>query len=502
MTDAFRTSLRTWHAWMMALPPQFLLAAGAGAFLNLASDLSNSFAAAPHFGGPLVALGIFLAYLGMFGLGLGGVVPYARLRRLGSLLVARVLSDQRILVKDNKTQGRAARAHRNAITTFPGGVPARLRILVVYLLVAWVLGAGVQTLRVIATMPTALASPAHYGSDELFYAQYNAALVLHGQNPYAGEHLAGALRTFHTEQVTPLRAGAFTDPRQPPTKAQLHTIVTAYEANPDAPHPNLDAATTHSYPALSFLLAVPSVWAGLPTLGYAQLLGLLALISGIVALTNPRWRLASLALCLMDVDGIRSVATSDFAMWTVAGIALVWALRDKPWLAAGLLGAVCAVQQTAWFFAPFFLVYVFREIGWRTTVRVGAVAAGIFLVINLPWIFLTPVSWLQSLVLPMTLPLFPTGGGLVGLGLGGATPLFPPIVYTILELSVYAGLLVGYWRWEKLAPYAGIFLPTLPLLLAWRSPSRYFILLPLLIVLAVALHLRHEHRLSAAAAPQ
>lgn len=114
-------------------------------------------------------------------------------------------------------------------------------------------------------------------------------------------------------------------------------------------------------------------------------------------------------------------------------------------------------------------------------------AAGAFVVINLPWMIASSGEWLRSLALPMTLPLFPTGGGLVGLGLGGALPLFPAAAYTALELLAYALLLVCYARWLPRLPYAGMLLPPAALLLAWRSPSRYFILLPFLAIVALVL---------------
>nr|MBA3826944.1 hypothetical protein [Ktedonobacterales bacterium] len=293
----------------------------------------------------------------------------------------------------------------------------------------------------------------------------------------------------------------------------------AYLAAPQAPHPNLAPATTHSYPALSFLLALPSIWAGLPTLGYMQVAALLALIIALIATAPARLRPIIALLCLLDVDGIRSVASSDFAIWTTAGVALVWLLAHRkgeswpeiqrqraprrgvsrwlaawrasqPWLPAIALGLVCAVQQTAWFFAPFYLVWVWRTYDLQRVLREGGVAVGAFLLVNLPWIVSATGPWLRSLFLPVTLPLFPTGGGLVGLGLGGALPLWPPAIYALLEVGAYMGLLALYARWHSRVPLAGLLLPMVALLLAWRSPSRYFILLPFLAIVALVLTLR------------
>jgi uncharacterized membrane protein len=159
----------------------------------------------------------------------------------------------------------------------------------------------------------------------------------------------------------------------------------------------------------------------------------------------------------------------------------------RPWLPAIALGVICAVQQTAWFFAPFYLVWVWRTYGVKRAISEEGVAVGAFFLINLPWSISAPGPWLHSLVLPVTLPLFPTGGGLVGLGLGGTLPLWPPLVYAMLEIGGYLGLLALYARWFARLPFAGLLLPMVALLLAWRSPSRYFILLPFLAILALVL---------------
>lgn len=495
----WRARLLTAFRWWGDLPLSLLWLAGAIALLNLASDLGNSFGLAPRFGGPLVAWPTFVALVGFFGVA----------------LVALVL------------------VRREAATPSPGLPRPWWRSGIAALLTVWALWTAVQAVPVLLVIPRDLASPTHYGSDEMYYAHYNAWLVLHGQNPYLGDRLAPALRAFATASITPLRLEPFADPLAPPDAAATRALIAAYLADPARPPPNIAPATTHSYPALSFLIAVPSVWAGLPTIGFAQVAALLLGIVGIIALSPARWRPAIALLCLLDVDGLRSVAASDFAIWTATGACLVWllAVQNVPtnqtsshfvralrvpfasfashvlpawkgikrtgtyvwrpptrfdW-AAIILGLVCAVQQTAWFFVPFSLAHAWHRAGWRGAARMGLIALGAFLAVNLPWALTAPKNWLSSLILPLTLPLFPTGSGLVALGLGGAMPLFPPVVYTLLEFAAYAVLLAGYALRGRALPLAGLILPLAPVLLAWRSPSRYFILLPFVAILAWAL---------------
>ncbi|MGZ3599627.1 MAG: hypothetical protein ACXWQ5_07890, partial [Ktedonobacterales bacterium] len=110
--------------------------------------------------------------------------------------------------------------------------------------------------------------------------------------------------------------------------------------------------------------------------------------------------------------------------------------------------------------------------------------------LNLPWIIASPRPWLESQLLPVTLPLLPDGSGIIGLSLTGILPLAPTLFYSLLEVTALLAALVWYWRAAPRAPFAGLVLPLVPLFFAWRSSERYFVLLPLLAVLALALTLR------------
>nr|MBA3825697.1 hypothetical protein [Ktedonobacterales bacterium] len=193
------TTLRRWalalHQGLLVLPGRVWLVMGACFALNLASDLGNSFGAAPHFGGPGVALATLLAFGAFFALALWGSTSAPHV-----------------------PQG----------TRWAWLAAPRARAYMVYPLLALALWTGVQSVTVVAHLPRTLSSPSHYGSDEMYYAHYNAWLLLHEQNPYTGDRLAGALRYFGTDAVTPLRVGDYRDPLRPPTPAQRASIVAAY----------------------------------------------------------------------------------------------------------------------------------------------------------------------------------------------------------------------------------------------------------------------------------
>jgi len=314
--------------------------------------------------------------------------------------------------------------------------------------------------------------------------------VLHGQNPYVGQRLVGALNFFATTAYTPLAKGRFANLRRYPNQAELDAVILTYLRNPQVVPREVDPDTTHSYPAGAFLVNIPVVALGLPSIAITQLLLLFVLLVLICRAAPPLWQPLVLVLLLTLADGSRQVAGGDFEVWPLALLIVAWLTRDHRWSSALLVGAACAIKQTAWIAAPFYLVWVWRRYGAGETLARAGLATATFTVINLPWIIASPRAWLGSLLLPVSLPLLPDGSGVVGLSLTGVLPLLPSWFYALLELALLVGALWWYQRnWERY-PFAGLVLPLLPLLGAWRSSERYFVLLPLVGVLAVALTLK------------
>jgi hypothetical protein len=208
----------------------------------------------------------------------------------------------------------------------------------------------------------------------MYHNHYDAQLVLRGENPYVDDDLARAMRQFGILGYTPLARGRFADPLHPPTAAEMDAVGREYLSDPAHPPAELDPRTLHSYPAGAMPVSLPSVWAGLPNIGLAPLLLFLALGIGVVALA-PGWsRLVVAVLLLSDADAVRRVAAGDFDIWCVALLAGAWLLRDRRIASGLLLGAACAIKQTAWFAAPFYLVYVWRVYGQREAARRGGIA--------------------------------------------------------------------------------------------------------------------------------
>jgi hypothetical protein len=455
------------HRTLLRTPPALLIAGLGCAALAASSNLANSFDA-PRAGGPLVALALFLALTLAVALFLAATLT--RLPRVS-----------------------LAERYRRAVHWL------------IYPLLLWAaLTAVTTTIGVLASgFATSLTTQhVRYGSDDLYYNHYNAILVLRGQNPYTGEHLAGEVRYFGDRAYTPLARGRFADVRHYPTRAEMDAVVDAYLAHPDVPPLELDPRTTHSYPALAFLVNLPVVALGLPSVALPQILLFVALCAAIAWAAPPPYRPLVALLLLATADGARQVAGSDFEIWPLALVALAWLARERRWTSALLLGAACATKQTAWLAAPFYLVWVWRTYGLSEASRRVAIALGAFVAVNLPWIVVSPGAWLASIFLPVSLPLLPDGSGLVALSLGGLLPLFPSWVYGLLEVAALVAALALYWRRLPRMPFAGLVLPVVPLLLAWRSSERYFVLLPLLGLLAAVLTLSHATKVAPPGAPE
>jgi hypothetical protein len=325
-----------------------------------------------------------------------------------------------------------------------------------------------------------------YDSDAAAFNHYNADLVVHGRSPYVADaDFWDALRRFPSVGATPLRAGRYAASQLGPSLGQVVADAHSEATTPSERGPEFAPASLHSYPALSFLVFVPGVWAGLPTTFWTSLLFLIAF------LTAAFWR-APRRLWLPL--GVVALANSLLAFWTLRGsfeeIALLpallaWRTLDRRMLSPALLGIACAVKQVVWPLAPLYLVVIWRQEGPRAALlRIPIVALG-FLIPNLPFALASPTAWASSLLLPVTLPIFPSGVGLISLVRAGILPLWQPWVYSVLVLIALAALVIWIAR-SRVVPPAGVVLVVglMPLAFAWHSLFAYFMALPVLAIAA------------------
>ncbi len=344
-----------------------------------------------------------------------------------------------------------------------------------------------------------------FWSDVISFSYVNARLVVQGHNPYLSDPaFFPALHRFPYAIETPLRSGAFGHGFDYPSMPQLNKVEGQFLASPAARHGEFDPATLHSYPALSFLLYVPLVWAGVDNVLFLNVAVFLALFAWQVWLA-PQGERHWGALAAGSVAGLALFSLFlDNEIICLAFLLLGWHYRRHRWVSAALLGLGCAFKQYCWFFAPFFILDALlsgrhdsttrlepgverslrervvrmlaqlRRLNWGDASLRVAITLGAFLVPNLPYLIASPGAWWTSLWLPQSEPLFPMGMGVIALFTGHLLPYIAPRIFTLMELLGMAAALYAAVRWRAYLGDAVLLLGLIPLIFAFRSLPNYF----------------------------
>ncbi len=332
-----------------------------------------------------------------------------------------------------------------------------------------------------------------YISDMLSLTHTNADLVLSGHNPYASDAAyREALARFPSALGTPLRGPVFGTGFDPPSQARIAAVQRQYVRAPASVRGAFDPRTLHSYPALSFLLYVPVVWAGVPNILLVHLFVYLLLFAWLVWMAPTGGRRWGALVALASTPVVVASLIESNEVVCVALLMLAWGYRHRRWLGAILLGLACAYKQYAWGFVPFFAIEAVLADGWGEAVRRGAIVLGTFLLPNGPFLVASPLAWFASLWLPLSEPLFPQGMGVIALSLGHLLPYGSPVLYGLLEVAVLGATLAAAIRWRRHLGAGVLVLALIPLLFAFRSIPSYFAFAPWLALYAV--HLRVGRR--------
>ena len=332
-----------------------------------------------------------------------------------------------------------------------------------------------------------LAPPGHaYDSDMLALAHVNAALVLSGHNPYTSDAFYRvAFARFPSFLGTPLRGKVFGTGFDPPSPARIAAVQRQYVRLPQSVRGAFDPRTLHSYPALSFLLYIPVLWAGLPNILPVHL-GIYGLLAAWLVWKMPvgerKWG-ALTVLAAAPVVVASLIESNEIVC--VALLLLAWEFRRRRWLGAILLGLACAYKQYAWTFVPFFVVETLIAEGYVEALWQSMITLGAFLLPNLPFLVESPLAWFASLWLPISDPLFPQGMGVIALSLGHLLPYAPPVFYAALEAAALGVALAVASRWRMHLGAGVLVLALVPLFFAFRSVPSYFAFAPWLALYAV-----------------
>lgn len=256
---------------------------------------------------------------------------------------------------------------------------------------------------------------------------------------------------------------------------------------------------TYGYPPLTALLAAP-LHAVLHSAEAANLVTTAALIAGSVTLwllLPAPWRSAATAVCLgfgILPGYARSGYPAIVALALLVPVTVRWPasgaggrLGRSGVLRAVCLGAACAAQQLAWFFAPFLLIglYAVRrsELGARPATavvgRFAGVAALTWAGINAYFAAQGFSAWLRGLLLPITQKAILHGQGLMGISYYFTDGSSRLDYYSYASMLLLAGLLTATVLFARRVGTAITVLPWLSFYLATRSQDGYFLMTPL-----------------------
>ena len=374
------------------------------------------------------------------------------------------------------------RARRSQGSSLQQGHPSRWQRLVLAGVLLTAIGG---TAELGLSIYLSSSTPPLYTNDGTSLDANAAALLLQGRDPYTDSDIVHLVRQFPIEPywTTPLRVGQFANRLDYPSPSELRSVL---DTDLKAGHaPEFESKV--SYPALSFLTLVPYLWLNITNVLSFYLLCYLVLVAIAWKVVRPELRPWVLLLALANVPMWSSVTGGNLDVFYILLIVIAWLLRERGWWSAIFLGLAVATKQLAWFFVPFYIMMVWRQYNFMEAVRRLAVAGGVALAINLPFILWNAHAWLAGIMAPLADPMFPMGSGIVGLGATPLLPIFSSWVYDALEAVAMALMLAWYWRLCKVRPEAAMLLAVLPLFFAWRSLPSYFYGAPFsLFVLMVA----------------
>jgi Glycosyltransferase family 87 len=342
------------------------------------------------------------------------------------------------------------------------------RVIVILLLISSLAGAG----EIVASTVQGFFMTPIYKNDGTSIDMNAAILLTQGRDPYVDSSILSVVRRFSILPIwtTPLHTGQFASSASYPTPDELSRVLAHDLKTGNAP----EFESKVSYPAFSFLSLLPFAWLKTNNALPLYLICYLLIVFIGWKRLRPEMRPWLILLSLANVSMLTSVLNGNADMLYILLILLAWLLRDKRWWSVLCLGLALATKQPAWLFLPFYAILVWRYNGLKEALARLSVAGVIALAINLPFIVWNPHTWLAGVLAPVADPMYPSGAGLVALGLTPISPLLPSVVYSALEAVAMLLCMAWYWRICRSRPESAMLLAVLPLFFAWRSLPSYF----------------------------
>lgn len=340
---------------------------------------------------------------------------------------------------------------------------------------------GDSTPRLLATISSDLSS-----SDAVALLDQAVANMFEGKNPYAHSNIVSAVINMDSpyDKTTPLRLGRFAGVFPYPSAAEIDSLWNEAIKTPDIVPVELESKL--GYPSGFFLIPTLFALFGVDNIRVVSLLLVVAALAAAIALTPSRMRLWLAGACLGSLVIWNGIASGLTGSLYFPFLLLAWVLwRRNLWASAVCMGMAVATKQVVWFFLPFYLILLARQLSWRQAAISAGLVAGIFAAFNLPFIVAGPYIWFDSVVSMMRDALFPSGWGVITLVLQGWVGTTSPLMFSIMEAAVFIVAIIWYWGNARKYPYLGVILPVLPLFFAWRSLWTYFLYIDVILLAAV-----------------
>ena len=298
-----------------------------------------------------------------------------------------------------------------------------------------------------------------YRTDVLAFSHYAAILVTKGLNPYT-QDLTPALAMFAVQpsDLTPLISGGY--------------------------------LATFQYPSLHFLIFVPFVIAGLGDMRWVlvafEVAAILLLYFKAPVNLRPMLILPLFAGADLMINFTAS-SVSDM-LWVLPLMVTAFTLDKKPITSGILYGVACAFKQPPWLLAPFLIIYLFQTTPGDVRIKLRRVAsflgpaAGLFILVNLPFAYADPVGWVRNVITPISSDLVILSQGPAVLSQSGLISV-GRVFYSVLAIGVLFVLIGNYYIYfDKLRYMLWIF-PGIILWFSFRALTSYVIYwMPLMLV--------------------
>ncbi len=261
--------------------------------------------------------------------------------------------------------------------------------------------------------------------------------------------------------------------------------------------------TQFSYPAGSFLLALPATALGVHMpVDWTDLAAWIVTVVLVFAMVPAplRWLAALLGLTPFFVGSFSSGGTD--ALFLPFLVVAVWRWdrfghSEEPglsrWIGPVALGLACAIKQAPWFAVPFLVTGVILETRLRsgaplrTGLRYVLTILVTFATVNLPFAAWRPAAWWHGTLIPLAGGLVADGQGLVTIATHGVTAGVDlqrlTMAGALAMVVVVAAFVTWYPRLKRIWPV----LLTIPVFFSPRSLSSYLVdLVPVALIAALS----------------